>query len=233
MNYLTIYSKFIANNSCLSLLVGFFIMVFFSLLGPIIVSMSKDFEVSNGAFEARNTLEAGGVIAYNNIAAEECYGKLSSNLNGEYSRKFAEDIYYNDGDENPIYPPKSKCYSGYFDYIDEDSDRTRRLSNVYSPPVLPQDNGYLHAIANENKFDFIELLFTGDDLFTLDALKSMCLVDYTIQEECSDWESMRGVLDGVIAPSRSIAIYIALYAGHGFTRQSCDKEHETIIQNNE
>ena len=205
------YSLYIARNPCISFFLALSFMLFIALLGPAITFTVKQFEVSNGGFEARGTDLSGLYISYNHIMREECKGSLSLKPNAQsgYYKQEIQDA----GDDDPSYPEYSTCSSDFVnsrrqlfydnhDYnIDIDHEielKKHRVddiiitnSNSNGNSITTHSNRQLAStllVTSANAWqvasdakDDVSLIFTGADLFTTEALKGMCDVDLTIQ----------------------------------------------------
>ena len=187
------YSKYVAKNPCISFCFALSFMLFVTILGPVITFTAKEFEVSNGGFEARGTDLSGLYMSYDHIMREECQGSLSLKPNAQsgYYKQEIEEA----GDDDPTYPDYSTCSSDFKNtrrqlfynhhhYENENELENKMNDNSNSITNTNSNNRQLSStllvtpsnawsIASDAKDD-VSLIFTGIDLFTANALKGMC-----------------------------------------------------------
>ena len=107
------YSTYMATNPWRCCGLGFALIFFLMALGPLVSFTVKDFEVSNGGFESRNTDMSGRIISYEHIANAECQGKLSLYSDGRPSDHYREYFSYGDDNDDTAYLHADECYAGY------------------------------------------------------------------------------------------------------------------------
>ena len=207
-------------------------MILFLSTGPLIAFTVRDFSVSNGGFESRNTEMAGRIAAYRQIANEECRGEISLYSDGSQSRYYSD--YFGGDDDEGDYVSADECKDGYTD-VDDGGRRRRARSSLmqdghfhrilaYSDDLV--SSRWAYDLAKDGRLS-VALAFKGSDLFTRSALVGMCDADEALRTY-GDLESIAMLEDtGLRVHSRAIGNYVAALNGRSSCTHITDSDIET------
>ena len=244
------YSRFVCRNPWRAWVMSTSLIISFVLVGVLIVLTLQDFTLSGATvgFENRGTPIAGKIMSILQIGKLECTGELSLRADGSGSTYFSGDVVMENDDPQEI--NADTCYSGY-----SSSSRRRLLSE----PALqnrnfqmnrPEERELAYGAADwygqkyppllvspannwavmENSKEGMSILFSGDDLWTKDAIIGMCSRLTAVESVIADYDNIcnkQTVNTGeeLCKPPRSIGHYIAALKG----RDSCEDITDTDV----
>ena len=243
------YSRYICSNPWRAWSISLMIILLFVFAGVGIIFTMQDFSLSGATvgFENRGTDIAGEILTKSHIAVQECLGNLALVADGTGSTFYSQDVVY-DNDE-PYEIDASTCYDGYTSsssrrrLIQEKKARQEQLEDSSNsaveaagverelaygddlwygqrfPPLLVS-NGNNYAVMEHSK-QGMSIFFSGDDLFTKDAIIGMCDRHTQVLAAMPNYDNIcnRQDQNGVqmCLPPRSIGHYVAAIQG----RDSC------------
>lgn len=225
------YTRYVVSKPWTAWTTSLIGILLFVGIGVGITMSTREFALSGATvgFESRGTDKAGETFAIDHIKKYECTGELSLRADGGNSQFYRDDA--KEETDDPRTVDASTCYAGY-----KDDPTRRRLAKqqvmtfrtgrkLASGDSWWYGGDYPAALVNEgnswnvkeNSKMGLSIMFSGSDLFTLAAIKSMSAFEEKVKNAISGFDGLcerRQTEDGtdLCLPSRSIGNYVAASA---------------------
>uniref|UniRef100_A0A7S1UJZ5 SSD domain-containing protein n=1 Tax=Phaeomonas parva TaxID=124430 RepID=A0A7S1UJZ5_9STRA len=247
------YASFVAKRPLCCWCSAFFLMIVMAVIGPIAVfTIKEDWAIGGAAegFDPRGTVLAGAIYArFRYLPIAECEGEISLMPDGTLTSHY--NFYFTDtDDDNEIRYDAYNCHANF-----EESDSGRRLlsdahqGHHHQQPQKweQQSTRRLYAydenlVADTLAYDlwsgktdeYMQVVFTGDDLFTTSAIQGVCEADAELRSisgfdvldaGCRTQQGDSGAGDPTVcAASRSIGNYLAAIKGYASCSEITDDD---------